>query len=288
MYRPSRRHTVDLTPTLLGRLLPVLAAFSTALIGTLSAALSLPAHAANEADLAKQLANPVAALISVPVQFNFDREIGPAREGTRMTANIQPVVPFSLNEDWNIISRTILPVVHQSDIFPGAGSQTGLGDMLQSLFFSPKAPGPGGVIWGVGPAVLIPTGTNSLLTADRWAAGPTAVALRQTGHWSYGILANHLWSMGGGSGRDINQTILQPFVSYLAGGGWTFGMNLEASRDWEREQWSVPINFSASKLLKVGNQMLSVGAGVGYWMESPEAGPHGWRFRAVVTWLFPK
>ena len=178
MYRPSRPHTTHLTPTLQRRLLPVLAALSTALIGTLSAALSLPAHAANEADLAKQLANPVAALISVPVQFNFDREIGPAREGTRMIANIQPVVPFSFNENWNIISRTILPVVHQSDIFPGAGSQTGLGDVLQSLFFSPKAPGPGGVIWGVGPVFLLPTGTNSLLTADRWASGPTAVPLR--------------------------------------------------------------------------------------------------------------
>ena len=239
-------------------------------------------------ELAKKLANPVAALISVPFQLNYDHDIGPARGGDRWTLNIQPVVPIDLNADWNLISRTILPVISQDEIYPGAGGQNGIGDVVQSLFFSPKQPTAGGWIWGVGPVFLLPTGSDALLSADKWGFGPTAVVLKQEGPWTYGMLANHIWSVGGSGPRDVSSTFVQPFLSYTTPDAWSFTLNTESTYDWEREQWSVPINALVSKVTKVGEQLVSVGGGVRYWADSPDSGPHGWGFRFVVTLLFPK
>jgi hypothetical protein len=241
-----------------------------------------------EASLAKQLANPVASLISVPFQFNVDERIGVAEDVQRLNLNIQPVVPFKLNGDWNLISRTILPVVNYQG---AAGPETGqinFGDTLQSLFLSPAKPGPRGVIWGVGPVALVPTATAQLSGIQQWGLGPTGVALVQRGHWTFGALANHLWSVANnGSASDLNATFVQPFVSYTTTNAWTFTLNTESTYDWEADQWAVPINLLVSKVTKVGDQLLSVGAGVRYWANGPEAGPHGWGGRLVVTLLFP-
>ena len=241
------------------------------------------------AELARKLSNPVASLISVPLQSNVDFRIGPNDDGWRYQLNIQPVVPISLGADWNVISRTILPVIYQDDIFPGAGDQFGLGDVTQSLFFSPKQPLFGSLILGVGPVFLIPTGTDELLGTEKFGIGPTLVALTQQGPWTVGLLANHIESIAGDDDRaDVSSTFLQPFLAYNTSDAWTFTLQTESSYDWEGEQWSVPVNAIASKLLNVEGQMVSLGAGVRYWAESPDAGPEGFGARFIVTLLFPE
>jgi hypothetical protein len=256
-------------------------------------ALAAPSASADDdsQELAKKLANPISALISVPVQANYDHDIGLLGDGDRWQINVQPVIPISLGSDWNLISRTIAPIITQDDVvpLPGNSNQNGLGDITQSLFLSPKAPTADGWIWGFGPVFLLPTGSDELLTSDKWGIGPTAVVLRQSGPWTYGMLANHIWSVAGDDERlDISTTFLQPFLSYTTPTAWTFTLNTESTYDWESEQWSVPINAQATKLLKIGSQRVSVGGGVRYWAESPETGPEDLGFRIVATLLFPK
>lgn len=240
-------------------------------------------------ELAKKLANPIASLISVPLQYNYD-EYGGVNDGASSSRlNIQPVIPISLSEEWNLITRTIVPLVDQHG-FPLDGmNKSGLGDIVASQFFSPKAPSARGWIWGAGPVELLPTATEDLLGGERWGVGPTAVVLKQQGSWTVGLLANHIWSVGDDSDRaDINATFLQPFVSYITQTKTTFGIATESTYDWESEQWSVPVIAQVAQMLKIGPQIMQLAVGVKYWADSPENAQEDWGVRAQLTFLFPK
>jgi len=246
------------------------------------------APATDDADeLAKKLANPIASLISVPLQYNFDHNLGAENKGHKSVLNIQPVIPISISEEWNVISRTIVPLVDQSHM---PGNASGMGDVLQSLFFSPKKPTEQGIVWGLGPVFSLPTATDDVLGSEKWGAGPTAVALKQTGPWTVGLLVNHVWSFAGDDDRnDINSSFVQPFVSHVFQKTHsTISLNTESSYDWRDNQWNTPVNLQFAQLFKVGGQMMQVSAGPRYWVDSPDGGAEEWGFRAQLTLLFPQ
>jgi len=241
----------------------------------------------NTADLAKTLANPIGALISVPFQNNFDYGGGPNGDGYQYKLNLQPIIPFTLNKDWLILSRTILPLVDQKNIV-GTSSQSGLADTVQSFFLSPTKPTKGGWIWGAGAAFLLPTATDDLLGAKKWGAGPTAVVLKQENGWTYGALVNHIWSFAGESGRaDVSATFLQPFVSFTTKKAMTFTLNTESTYDWVGKQWTIPLNLMVQQVMKFGKQPVAFVLGGRYYADKPDGGPT-WGFRFAVIFLFPK
>jgi len=167
--------------------------------------------------------------------------------------------------------------------------ESGLGDILASQFFSPKEPTGRGWIWGVGPVWLLPTATEDALGGEKWGIGPTGVALKQQGPWTYGILFNHIWSFAGDSDRaGVNATFLQPFLSYITKTQTTFSLNTESTYDWENKAWSVPINLMVAQLLKIGRLPVQIAAGVRYWADAPETGPEDWGARIQLAFLFPK
>jgi hypothetical protein len=248
------------------------------------------ANADETAELAKAAQNPIAALISLPVQVNYDDRYGAQNDGKKWVTYVQPVIPFSINNDWSLISRTIVPLINQKDIAPaGAMDKSGVGDVTQSFFFSPKKSTADGWIWGAGPVVLLPTASDKLLGGEKWGLGPTAVVLRQRDGWTYGALTNHIWSVAGESRRDdISVTFLEPFLSYTTKTYTTFGVNTESTYDWKTGHWSVPVNFAVTQMMRVGTQALTLSAGARYWADSPPGGAEGWGFRFALTLLFPR
>ena len=244
-----------------------------------------PAVSAEE--LAKKLSNPVASLISVPLQSNTDIGIGDFN-GSRFTLNVQPVIPITLSPNVNLIARVIVPIVAQHDITAEATSQSGLGDIVASAFFSPSR-SRNGLTWGIGPAFLIPAATDDFLGAGKLGVGPTGVILKQTGGWTMGALVNQLWSVAGDSTRsDLSQMFVQPFLSYNWKSGAGITMNAEIARNWEAATTTTFLNPVISGVTRVGGQTVSLAVGPRIPLTVPPGSKPAFGVRAAMTLVFPK
>jgi hypothetical protein len=247
---------------------------------------SQPAPADEQGDLARKLSNPVSDLVSVPFQFNWEQNVGPNEE-TRFVLNLQPVIPFPITPDWDMIARIIVPLVSQPPLVDTGEPEFGVSDVLTSFFFSPKG---GSLIWGVGPAVSLPSTSIATIGTGKWSAGPTAVALRQSGPWTVGALWNQVWSFAGNAGRnDVNQMFLQPFLAYQATRTLTFTVQSETTANWDvdEDRWTVPINVLVAKLSTFGTFPASYQVGFGGFPVHPDVGP-SWKVRGAIVILLPR
>ena len=237
-------------------------------------------------DLQKQSQNPIADLVSVPFQSNTNFDAGPFNR-TQEILNIQPVVPMHLNNDWNVISRTIIPVVSQPDPLSN-GSTNGIGDITQSLFLSPAHPGD--LIWGVGPVFTIPSASDPILGTGEVLFGPTAVFLTTPGHWVLGVLLNNQWSVGGNPLRPaVNTFLAQPFANYNMAHGWYLTTSPILTSNWlaaPGQQWTVPVGGGLGRVFKVGNQPVNAQI-AGYYNAVRPTGTSDWQLRATLAFLFP-
>jgi len=257
--------------------------------GGTGASAAAPHDADEAADVAKQLANPIANLVSIPFQFNWQGHIQPF-DSTRFLLNFQPVVPFTLNDDWNLIARFIFPFLGQPAMTVAGVPQSGTSDITFSLFFSPSK---SRLIWGVGPVLGIPTTTNPALTSGKWSVGPTAVVLRQDGPWTLGTLVNQLWSYASVANyftRPVNQMFLQPFVAYQMHHAVTLTVDSESTFDWKAEEGqraTVPIIVLLSKVTRLGPFPFSVQGGGGYYVNRPDDAQH-WLLRMNFVLILPR
>jgi hypothetical protein len=259
------------------------------MVGMVLLTSALRAAEEDETELAKKTQNPVADLISVPFQNNFNFRTGPERK-TVWIDNIQPVVPIELNDDWNLITRTIMPLISQPSLAPGVEQAFGLGDINPTLFLSPRNSSK--LIWGVGPTMTLPTATNRVLGSGKWSAGPAAVGLLMEGPWVVGALANNQWSFAGWGHTTVNELLIQPFVNYNFSHGWYLTSAPINTADWTKgsgNKWTVPVGGGGGKLWRVGKVGLPVNTQLQafYNAFTPEHGTV-WQLRAQVQFLFPK
>jgi len=255
---------------------------------TANAAVQNDASASAAADLQKAVQNPVASLISVPIQNNSNFSVGPYNR-TQDVLNIQPVIPANITKNWMLISRIIQPIVWQPYPNQTTGGEYGLGDMNPTFFLSPRKPGK--VIWGVGPAFVIPTATNTILGQGKFSIGPSFVALAQPGHWTLGALVNNVWSVAGdGSRPDVNQMLLQYFINYNLDKGWYLSISPILTADWEASSgnvWTVPFGGGVGRVMKLGFQPVNITAQF-YGNAVHPAGTSSWGMRLQIAFLFPK
>jgi hypothetical protein len=234
--------------------------------------------------LAKAAQNPVANMISLPFQNNTDFNFGPKNQ-TLNTLNIQPVMPFQLNDNWNVITRTIIPVVSQPGIIPGDDRETGLGDTTFTAFLSPS--NSGSLIWGAGPVALLPTNTDDRLGPDEWGAGPSVVLLTMPGHWVVGTLLSNVWDINGDT--SINTLTWQYFINYNFSGGWYLTSSPIMTANWKAEsgeKWTVPVGGGFGRIFHIGNQPINAQFQYFYNLEQPE-NTGDWSIRAQLQFMFP-
>jgi hypothetical protein len=245
-----------------------------------------PPPAANEAaELAKKLANPIASLISVPFQNNTFYGIG-ALKGTQNVMNFQPVIPIKLNENLNLITRYIIPIVTQYNVTGENTSQSGLSDALVSAFLSPSKTH-NGLTWGVGPAFSIPTATNMYLGTGKFSIGPTAVILKQANGFTYGALVNQVWSVAGQSDRAaVSQFFAQPFFTYNWKSGAGIGVVGAITQNWETKTNATTITVPFSGITKFGKQIIQLAVGPQFPVSGNPIADFGWRAQLVL--IFPK
>jgi hypothetical protein len=257
------------------------------LLGTAPAA----AQGSDAAALAKAAQNPIADMISLPFQYNLNVDAGPLDKPQHIL-NIQPVYPVNLGADWNLITRTIVPVISQPAFTAQQDRETGLGDIQFSAFLSPRQP-VSGWVWGAGMIAQLDTATDERLGQGAWGLGPTAVALHLGKTWVYGALINNVWSVSKDEGRrDVNQMLLQPFVNYnfpdAPGRYLSFSPVITA--DWEadsEQRWTVPLGLGIGQILKIGAQPVNLQAAAYYNVEHPDLAAR-WQMRLQVQFLFPK
>jgi hypothetical protein len=250
------------------------------------------------AALAKAAQNPVADMISLPFQNNTYFDVGPA-DDTVNVLNIQPVIPFTVG-DWNVITRTIAPVIYVPNSIGGIaeipeGSPNfndttfGLGDINATAFLSPAAPSK--VIWGIGPTLTMPTATDEALGSEKWSAGPSVVVLTMPDPWVLGVLARNIWSFAGDDDRaDVNQLLVQPFVNYNMADGWYLTTSPIITANWEAssdDRWTVPLGGGVGKIFKIGSQPINASLQSYYNVETPNFGPD-WSLRLQIQFLFPR
>jgi hypothetical protein len=250
---------------------------------------ALAQEGASTSDLAKAAQNPISDVISLPFQNNLNFNAGPYKEPQNVL-NIQPVVPVPLDQNWNFITRLIVPVISQPPLTLDGGREFGLGDINPSFFFSPKQP-TAGIIWGIGPTFVFPSGTEKTLTSGKYSAGPTFVALTIQGPWVVGALVSNVWSFAGNDSRaDVNQMTLQPFVNYNLPGGWSLTASPVITANWEahgNERWTVPLGGGFGRVFKVGTQPVNMQLGAYYNIERP-TGAADWQLRGQLQFLFPR
>lgn len=264
-------------------------------LGALSTllALSCPVLAQDSTDsateaLAKEAQNPIANLISLPLQNNTNFDVGPD-ERTLNVLNVQPVWPFEISDNWNLITRTILPVI--SKPLANGERENGLGDTVFTAFFSPKKPSK--LTWGVGPVVLVPTATDDALGDDEWGGGPSVVVLGMPGNWVVGSLFSNIWTPEQDDGtRAVNLFTWQYFINYNIpdGNGLYLTTAPIMTANWEadsEDQWTIPVGGGVGKIFKIGKQPVNGQISAYYNVEKPEYGAD-WQLRLQLQFLFPK